>query len=143
MAHAHKDARKKTGKTGSWATRSASSGKFMASFVTKGGKVDIEQVSRTFKMSKVQLAETAGLGKTTVTKVERRESPKAQSRMTEMLEILVRVRGWAGSEAQAMAWYRAEPIPALDRRTAEALVKSGQANAVREYLDHLALGGFA
>ena len=63
--------------------------------------------------------------------------------MTEMLEILVPVRGWAGSEAQAMAWYRAEPIPALDGRTAEALVKSGQANAVREYLDHLALGGFA
>ena len=143
MAYAHKDERKKAGKTDAWAARPARGGKSLASFVAEGGKVDFEQVSRTYRMSKLQLAETAGLGKTTVTKVERRDSPKAQSRMTEMLAILVRVRGWAGSEAQAMAWYRAEPIPALDGRTAEALVKSGQANAVREYLDHLALGGFA
>ena len=53
------------------------------------------------------------------------------------------VQGWAGGPAQAMAWYRAEPIPAFGGRTAEALVKSGQANAVREYLDHLATGGYA
>ena len=53
------------------------------------------------------------------------------------------VTEWAGGEAQAMAWYRSQPIPALDRRTPEALVKSGQAGAVRDYLDHMALGGFA
>lgn len=143
MAHAHGDSGKKSAKSGSLSARRADGGKFLASLVSEGGIVDFEQVSRTYRMSKLQLAETAGLGKTTVTKVERRESPKAQSRMTEMLEILARVRSWAGSEAQSMAWYRAEPIPALDGRTAEALVKSGQANAVREYLDHLALGGFA
>ncbi len=64
-------------------------------------------------------------------------------RVTEMLEVISRVRGWAGGEAQAMAWYRSQPIPALDGRTPEALVKAGRAHAVREYLDHLALGGFA
>ena len=32
------------------------------------------------------------------------------------------------------------PTPALDGRTPEALVKAGRASAVREYLDHLALG---
>ncbi len=63
--------------------------------------------------------------------------------MAAMLGILVRVLVWAGIDAQAMACIRAEPIPALDGRTAEALVKSGQANAVRVYLDHLALVGFA
>lgn len=60
-----------------------------------------------------------------------------------MLEIISRVRDWAGGEAQAMAWYRSQPIPALDGRTPEALVKDGRAHAVREYLDHVALGGFA
>ena len=70
-------------------------------------------------------------------------SPRTQTRVTEMLEIISRVREWAGGEAQAMAWYRSQPIPALDRRTPEALVKSGQAGAVRDYLDHMALGGFA
>jgi hypothetical protein len=42
-----------------------------------------------------------------------------------------------------MAWYRAEPIPAFGGRTAEALVKAGEAAAVRDYLDHIAAGGYA
>lgn len=60
-----------------------------------------------------------------------------------MLEILGRVEEWSGGPKQAMSWYRAQPIPAFGGRTAESLVKEGRATAVREYLDHVALGGFA
>lgn len=116
---------------------------FMARFIDKEGIVDVGRVADAFRMTKRQLAETAGLGTATVSKAERRTSPRTQARVTEMLEIISRVRDWAGSEAQAMAWYRSQPIPALDGRTSEALVKSGKAGAVRDYLDHLALGGFA
>lgn len=119
------------------------SGSFITHFMDKGGLVDVSRVADAFRMSKGQLAETAGLGVATLSKVERRSSPRAQTRVTEMLEIISRVRDWAGGEAQAMAWYRSQPIPALDGRTPEALVKSGKASAVRDYLDHLALGGFA
>ena len=52
-----------------------------------------------------------------------------------MVEILTRVSGWAGGRAQALAWYRGEPIPAFGDRTAEQLVKSGKAGALRDYLD--------
>ena len=116
---------------------------FMTSFMTRGGIVDVDRVADAFRMSKGQLAQTAGLGLASVTKADRRVAPKAQTRVTEMLEIISRVRDWAGGEAQAMAWYRSQPIPALDGRTPEALVKSGRATSVREYLDHVALGGFA
>lgn len=109
----------------------------------KGGVVDVDRVADAFRMSKGQLAQTAGLGLASVSKADRRVAPKAQTRVTEMLEIISRVRDWAGGEAQAMAWYRSQPIPALDGRTPEALVKSGRAHAVRAYLDHFALGGFA
>jgi hypothetical protein len=61
----------------------------------------------------------------------------------EAAEIIGRVRDWAGGEAQAMAWYRSEPIPALDGLTPEMLVKSGKAHAVRAYLDDIENGGFA
>lgn len=115
---------------------------FVTSFIDQG-IIDVDRVADAFRMSKLQLAETAGLGVASLSKANRRVAPKAQSRMTEMLEIISRVRDWAGGEAQAMAWYRSQPIPALDGRTAEALVKSGQAAAVRDYLDHFALGGFA
>lgn len=119
------------------------SASFVTSFMTHAGVVDIDRVADAFRMSKGQLAQTAGLGLASVTKTDRRVAPKAQTRVTEMLEIISRVRDWAGGEAQAMAWYRSQPIPALDGRTPEALVKAGQAHAVREYLDHFALGGFA
>jgi uncharacterized protein (DUF2384 family) len=116
---------------------------YVTSFMDGGGKVDLARIADVFFMSRAQLAQTVGLPVTAVGKASRSMAPKTQARMTEMLEILGRVRDWAGGEAQAMAWYRSEPIPALGGRTAEALVKTGQSGAVRDYLDHLALGGFA
>lgn len=116
---------------------------FITHFIDKGGSVDVDRVADTFHMTKGQLAETVGLRAATISKAERRKAPRTQSRVREMLEIVSRIRVWAGGETQAMAWYRSQPIPALDGRTPEALVKAGQAGAVRDYLDHLALGGFA
>ncbi len=79
----------------------------------------------------------------TIYRAARLEAPKTQTRATEMLEIIGRIADWAGGEKQAMAWYRAEPIAAFGGRTAESLVKDGKASAVRDYLDHVATGGFA
>jgi DNA-binding protein HU-beta len=61
----------------------------------------------------------------------------------EMADIITRVSKWAGGQAEALTWYRAQPISTFGDRTAESLVKSGQATALREYLDSIALGGFA
>lgn len=116
---------------------------FITHFIDRDGMVDVDRVADAFRMTKGQLAETVGLGAATVSKAERRTAPRTQSRVREMLEIISRIREWAGGETQAMAWYRSQPIPALDGRTPEALVKAGEAGAVRDYLDHLALGGYA
>jgi hypothetical protein len=62
---------------------------------------------------------------------------------TEILEIVNRVAPWAGGESQAMVWYQTESIPAFGGRTAESLVKDGQAAAVWDYLDQIADGGYA
>jgi hypothetical protein len=96
-----------------------------------------------YGLTKKQLAQTIGVAPEALYKRERLGAAKTQSRLREMNEILTRVAGWAGGPAQAMAWYRAEPIPAFGGRTAEALVKSGEAGPLRDYLDSLALGGFA
>jgi len=96
-----------------------------------------------YGLTKKQLAETIGLAPEALYKRERLGAAKTQTRLREMTEILTRVSAWAGGPAQAMAWYRAEPIPAFGGRTAESLVKSGQATALRDYLDSIAMGGFA
>jgi uncharacterized protein (DUF2384 family) len=112
-------------------------------FLNASGKVVLDDLSHAFGMSKGQLAETVGIRPETLHRTERVLAPKTQSRFREMLEIVGRVADWAGGAHQALAWYRAEPLPAFGGRTAEALVKEGKATAVRDYLDHVALGGFA
>lgn len=107
------------------------------------GTVAVESVVRYFGLSKAQLAATTGLSLETLYRPKRATAGKTQARLKEMLEIVDRVTDWAGGKDQAMAWYRAEPIPAFGGRTAEALVKEGRAGDVRDYLDHVALGGFA
>lgn len=115
----------------------------VSALMDEHGALKADEIAEAFAMTKAQLAETVGLAREVFQKASRRDSPKAQSRMREMVEIISRIQAWAGGPAQAMAWYRAEPIPAFGGRTAEALVKSGQATAVRDYLDHLATGGYA
>lgn len=107
------------------------------------GSVVVERVATSFGLSKQQLAQTIGMKSETLYRTKRATAPKTQERMREMLEIVGRVSAWAGGKDQAMAWYRAEPLPAFGGRTAEFLVKEGKAAAVRDYLDHVALGGFA
>src|SRR5690606_37763451 len=51
--------------------------------------------------------------------------------------------GLGGRAGAGHGLVSAEPIPAFGGRTAETLVKSGKATAVRDYLDHLATGGYA
>jgi hypothetical protein len=115
----------------------------VADLMNHQGFVTVEKVAATFGMSKGQLAETIGLSREALYKLARLEAPKTQSRLKEMLEIVSRISDWAGGKSQAMAWYRAQPIAAFGGRTAESLVKEGQAGALRDYLDHIALGGFA
>ena len=109
----------------------------------KHGNVAVDDMVETFGLSKVQIARSLGLPKEAVHKRDRLTAPKTQQRLREMLEIINRVSVWSGGQVPAMAWYRSQPIPALGDQTAEALVKAGQADLVREYLDGIAIGGFA
>jgi Protein of unknown function (DUF2384) len=108
------------------------------------GPVRIRAAASQLGVSSAQLLETAGVktkasSGSALTKLD----GVGQIRVREMLEIVSRISKWAGGKEQAFAWYRAEPIPAFGSRTAESLVKDGKAAAVRDYLDHVALGGFA
>jgi hypothetical protein len=117
--------------------------KVLVDVIDANGVIRADKVAGYFRMSRGQLAETVGLRPETLHRETRIVAAKTQSRVREMLEIVGRVADWAGGKDQAMAWYRAEPISAFGGRTAESLVKEGRAAAVRDYLDHIALGGFA
>lgn len=115
----------------------------VVAYMDPAGRIAPARVADGFGMSRTQLAETAGLARDTLYRAERGSAARAQGRLREMLEIVGRISAWAGGSEQAMAWYRAQPIPAFGGRTAESLVKDGKAGALRDYLDGVALGGFA
>ena len=116
---------------------------FVATLIDPNGVIAVDRVADAFSLTKFQLADILGLARETLYKPARSHAPKTQARMREMLEIISFIEDWAGGKLQAMAWYRAHPIAAFGGRTAESLVKSGHASAMRDYLDHMAMGGFA
>jgi RES domain-containing protein len=69
-----------------------------------------------FGVTKRDIAETARLSVSATYRKSRAANPLAEPRLVEMGEILHRVTGWAGGGQQALAWYRAEPIPAFGGR---------------------------
>ena len=116
---------------------------FVATLIDPSGVVAVDRVADAFSLTKFQLADILGFARETLYKPSRAQAPKTQARMREMLEIISFVEDWAGGKLQAMAWYRAQAIPEFGGRTAESLVKSGHASAVRKHLDRIAMGGFA
>jgi transcriptional regulator with XRE-family HTH domain len=107
------------------------------------GEAAADELTAALGISKRELAETAGIPSGNLNRKARANSAQTLNRLQETAEILHRIAPWAGGIKQAFAWYRSEPLPEFGGRTAESLVKSGKAVAVRDYLDHVALGGFA
>lgn len=111
--------------------------------VSYAGNIAADELTSALGISKRELAETAGIPSGNLNRKARANSAQTQNRLRETIEILHRITPWAGGIKQAFAWYRSEPLAEFGGRTAESLVKSGKAVAVRDYLDHVALGGFA
>lgn len=94
-------------------------------------------------ITKKEFALALGLRQEAIIRKDRRESVATQQRLRQTLEILKRIEPWAGSLSAAWSWYRSYPIAPLGDLTAEELVSHGRANDVREYLSHIAEGGYA
>jgi hypothetical protein len=64
-------------------------------------------------------------------------TPKEQEKF-----VLDYIKKWVSSEEEAKKWYQENHIPSLNM-TAQEAVKKGKFNVVKEYLEHINLGGFA
>ncbi len=116
---------------------------FIKEVVGTEGAIQADRLSEMLRITKGELASVTGLSRDSVSKAARLKAPATQARLRDVAEIINRVRPWAGSVHQAFAWYRSQPIPSFGEQTAEALVKEGRAEAVRRYLDRIAVGGYA
>lgn len=93
-------------------------------------------------ITKKEFAVAVGIRHEALLSKRRRESVTTQQRLCQAVEILKRIEPWAGSLSAAWSWYRSYPIAPLGSLTAEELVPRGRGHEVREYLSHIAEGGY-
>lgn len=60
----------------------------------------------------------------------------------DIAEIINAVLPLAGSVSHAFAWYRSQCLPSFGDRTAEDLIREGQAEAVKAYINRVGIGGY-
>jgi hypothetical protein len=111
--------------------------------IGQDGRVSPDKLSLCLRVTRLQLATATGLSRDAVSKTACLNASATQARLRDVIEIINRVRGWAGSEAAAFTWYRSQSLPGFGDQTAEDLVKAGRAEAVKRYLAEIAIGGYA
>lgn len=116
---------------------------FLGEVMDPDGQIVPARLVMELRITKTELALASGLSRDAVFKHSRLKARATQARLREVAEIINRVLPWAGSVPQAFAWYRAQTIPSFGDQTAEDLVKEGRAEAVKAYLNRIAVGGYA
>jgi len=109
----------------------------------EAGQFEPRKIAAALRTSTEEVAMTVGLGKDALQRRTRINADKTQRRLRELVEILNKVEPRFGSELMAYAWYRSEPLPGFDGRTAMQLVQEGKAQQVLEYIDAVDAGVFA
>jgi hypothetical protein len=89
------------------------------------------------------VARSTGLGRDALSRKDRIATPRTQTRLREMVEILNRVAPRFGSDLLAYAWYRSAPLAGYGGLTAMHLVAQGRAAEVMDYIDAVDAGVYA
>ena len=111
--------------------------------LSESGLFEPRKIAAFLRTSSEEVAMTVGLAKDALQRRTRIQSDKTQRRLRELVEVLNKVQPRFGSELMAYAWYRSEPLPGFDGRTAMQLVQDGKAQQVLEYIDAVDAGVFA
>lgn len=110
--------------------------------VYEHGQISTVRLREALRLSLRDLARLTGLPYESVRKSDRVVSTKVQRRLQDWIAMLDRVTPWAGSLAQALAWYSAYEIPSLGM-TAEQAVRLGRSDYVWAHIDDVSQGSYA
>ena len=99
-----------------------------------------QRMSARLRLPLVDFARVARLHRNTLA---RPASPAVQARLEPIARILAQVEELAGDPDQAIVWFRHQPLPGHDGRTAQDLVEAGHSAAVLAYLEDLRDGAYA
>ena len=113
-----------------------------AEFMAADGAIEPERLRATLRISNREIAAMLGLPEDSISKRARAMAPATQRRLREVVDILTQVKPWSGTWLYAYAWFRSQNIPSFGT-TAEHMVRMGHADAVKQYIERVAGGGFS
>lgn len=109
--------------------------------VRDAGHVSPRRMSARLNLSLGDLARLARVHRNTLARQP--ASPAVQRRLDPVVRILTAAEELTGDADRAIVWFRHQPLPGHDGRSARDLVEEGQADAVLTYLEDLRDGAYA
>lgn len=106
-------------------------------------EADVLSPQRMSKRLRLPIAEFAKLAHLHRNTLSRPKSAAVQKKLEPIARILAQVEELTGDPDQAIVWFRHQPIPGHDGKTAQDLVEAGHAGAVLTYLEELRDGAYA
>jgi hypothetical protein len=103
--------------------------------------VSPQRLSRRLRLPLAELAKLVHIHRNTL--AQRPESPLVQKSLKPVVQILAAAEQLTGDPDRAIVWFRHQPLPGHDGRTALDLVEAGHANAVLAHLEDLRDGAYA
>lgn len=105
------------------------------------GDIDAPALARKLRLSMVELAQLARVSRNTLSAVPL--GPKAREALSPIVRILSVASEMAGSEHDAVVWFKYTPIVSMGVKTAEEHVRAGDADIVLTHLEDVQNGVYA
>jgi hypothetical protein len=104
------------------------------------GSVDVERLARILHANPDDLTDSAGLSQ--VSGAGGQVPREADSRLSELLEILELIEPWTGTPRAAFTWYQSQRLPSFGDLTAQDLVRKGRISDLKSHLSRVHDGGY-
>jgi transcriptional regulator with XRE-family HTH domain len=100
-----------------------------------------QRVSERLGVTLTELAKLAGVSRNTLT--GRASARRVDGALSPLVRILASASEMSGDERRAAIWFKHQPIPGWGGKTAQDLVRQGDAKKVLEYLEAARSGVYA
>lgn len=100
-------------------------------------------LATTLRTTKAELADTLGLSDQSLSKPDRAEAPKVQTRLREFAEVMAQMAPYNNGFLGAYAWFRSYKLAGCGHLTAAQLFREGKTKTVARWVERALDGGYA
>ena len=100
-----------------------------------------QRISERLGVTLTELAKLAGVSRNTLT--GKASARRVDAALSPLVRILASASEMSGDERRAAIWFKHQPIPGWGGKTAQDLVRQGDAEKVLEYLEAVRSGVYA